>query len=131
MEAVKIQVDSLELDKTTEKAERLLELLHEAQEAIRTLAGQNPNSLDPPSRIEAKVIYSVEDLAEMFGKSPSTINRWIRNGDFGEYITAGKTKKVPAQGVQKYIEDHSGPVQKQVRTVRRRTAGAPAFAERI
>lgn len=84
-----------------------------------------------PTREDSARLYSVGELAARFSKSKATIRRWMGNGDFGEIVQAGNTPLVTEEGLQKYIEDHSGQCRKRVRQPQRRNAARFPSAERI
>lgn len=72
-----------------------------------------------------KDTYTVEQLAERYGMSKSSIQRLIRAGEFGDTINAGpRTHLVTAEGVQHFESVHTSPayMRKQEKTVQRRTA---------
>ena len=54
-----------------------------------------------PSR--SLVDLTIQDLAIMFGKRPSTVRAWVERGDFpGAYKLHGKQWRVPAGSVQEF-----------------------------
>lgn len=57
-------------------------------------------------------LYTFAELGEMLGKSKDTIRQWVCAGEFGEPVKAGNSTRVTQAGLDKYIADHSGPVQK-------------------
>lgn len=65
-----------------------------------------------PSAEPTARLYSYDDLAQMFGKSKSTIRQWVCAGEFGEPVIAGSSTRVTQAGVDKYIADHSKPTQR-------------------
>lgn len=67
-------------------------------------------------------LYTYDDLAQMLGKSKSTVRQWVCEGQFGEPVTVGSSTRVTQAGVDKFIADHSGPVKKQPSKVRTRTS---------
>lgn len=66
-------------------------------------------------------LYTYDDLAQMLGKSKSTVREWVRAGKFGEPVTVGSSTRVTQAGVDKFIADHSGPTKKRSRKPRTRT----------
>lgn len=74
---------------------------------------------DPPDAIR---LYTYDDLAQMLGKSKSTVREWVRAGKFGEPVTVGSSTRVTQAGLDKFIADHSGPTKKRESKVRQRTA---------
>lgn len=66
-------------------------------------------------------LYSFDELAEMMGKSKSTVSQWVRAGEFGEPVKVGNSIRVTQAGVDKYIADHSGPTKKRPSRARART----------
>lgn len=81
------------------------------------LLGQARDEPQPATRL-----YTYDDLAQMLGKSKSTVREWVRAGQFGEPVTVGSSTRVPQAGVDKFIADHSGPVKKQPGKARTRTS---------
>ncbi|MCI9192013.1 MAG: helix-turn-helix domain-containing protein [Acutalibacter muris] len=71
-------------------------------------------------------LYTYDDLAQMLGKSKSTVREWVRAGKFGEPVTVGSSTRVTQAGVDKFIADHSGPVKKQPSKARTRTTRTAA-----
>lgn len=71
-------------------------------------------------------LYTYDDLAQMLGKSKSTVREWVRDGKFGEPVTVGSSTRVTQAGVDKFIADHSGPVKKQPSKSRTRTSRTAA-----
>lgn len=71
-------------------------------------------------------LYSYDDLAQMLGKSKSTVRQWVCEGQFGEPVTVGSSTRVTQAGLDKFIADHSGPTKKQPSKARTRirTSGA-------
>ena len=71
-------------------------------------------------------LYTYDDLAQMLGKSKSTVRQWVCEGQFGEPVTVGSSTRVTQAGVDKFIADHSGPVKKQPGKARTRTSRTAA-----
>lgn len=71
-------------------------------------------------------LYTYDNLAQMLGKSKSTVREWVRAGKFGEPVTVGSSTRVTQAGVDKFIADHSGPTQKQPNKARTRTSRTAA-----
>ena len=70
-----------------------------------------------------KDTYTVEQLAERYGMSKSSIQRLIRAGEFGDTINAGpRTHLVTAEGVRQFELAHTAPAHKtqQGKAIRRR-----------
>lgn len=67
-------------------------------------------------------LYTYDDLAQMLGKSKSTVREWVRTGKFGEPVTVGSSTRVTQAGLDKFIADHTGPVKKQPSKARTRTS---------
>lgn len=59
-------------------------------------------------------LYTVDELAKKFGKSKSTISRWITDGDFGDCVHAGSSWLVPESGVELYLEQNTTQAVKKV-----------------
>ena len=83
------------------------------------------NEPDEPSQPTVK-LYTYDDLAQMLGKSKSTVREWVRAGKFGEPVTVGSSTRVTQAGVDKFIADHSGPMKKQPSKARTRTSRTAA-----
>src|SRR5205814_7168676 len=53
----------------------------------------------PPARVD----LTIRDLAQLFGKRPSTVRAWVERGDFpGAYKLHGKEWRVPVSGVEAF-----------------------------
>ena len=53
----------------------------------------------PPARVD----LTIRDLAQLFGKQPSTVRGWVERGDFpGAYKLHGKEWRVPVSGVEAF-----------------------------
>lgn len=78
------------------------------------------NEPDEPSQPTVK-LYTYDDLAQMLGKSKSTVRQWVCEGQFGEPVTVGNSTRVTQAGLDKFIADHSGPTKKRSRKPRTRT----------
>ena len=53
----------------------------------------------PPARVD----LTIRDLAELFGKQPSTVRGWVERGDFpGAYKLHGKEWRVPVSAVEAF-----------------------------
>lgn len=53
----------------------------------------------------ALVDLTIQDLAKMFGKRPSTVRAWVERGDFaGAYKLHGKEWRVPTDSVREFQE---------------------------
>lgn len=79
-------------------------------------------------------LYTVDELAEIFRKSKDVIRRWIGNKEFGEPVKTGNSVMIPQAGLDKYLADHSGPLQKRdppSRSRRTRSAAADLSDMRI
>ncbi|RKJ41957.1 DNA-binding protein [Acutalibacter sp. 1XD8-33] len=85
------------------------------------LLGNGRDEPPPPTRL-----YTYDDLAQMLGKSKSTVREWVRAGKFGEPVTVGSSTRVTQAGVDKFIADHSGPMKKQPSKARTRTSRTAA-----
>lgn len=63
---------------------------------------------EPPSA-ESKKLYTPQELSDMFGVKPSTINGKIKAGEFGETVNFSERRRyVTEEGLQKYITEHKG-----------------------
>ena len=64
-----------------------------------------------PSTVTA-IDLTIADLADLFGKRPSTVRAWVEQGDFaGAYKLHRKEWRVPASSVEAFQNrqrDHSG-----------------------
>lgn len=58
-------------------------------------------------------LYTFEELGKMMGKSKGTIRQWACAGEFGELVKVGSSTRITQAGLDKYITDHSGPIQRQ------------------
>lgn len=101
------------------------------EEACTTLAAALVDFLELMGRardepLPTTRLYTYDDLAQMLGKSKSTVREWVRAGKFGEPITVGSSTRVTQAGVDKFIADHSGPVKKQPSKARSRTSRTAA-----
>jgi len=53
----------------------------------------------PPTRVD----LTIRDLAQLFGKQPSTVRAWVERGDFpGAYKLHGKEWRVPVTAVDAF-----------------------------
>ena len=53
--------------------------------------------------LPARVDLTIRDLAQLFGKQPSTVRSWVERGDFaGAYKLHGKEWRVPESGVEAF-----------------------------
>ena len=51
----------------------------------------------------ARVDLTIRDLAQLFGKQPSTVRAWVERGDFpGAYKLHGKEWRVPVSAVEAF-----------------------------
>lgn len=57
-------------------------------------------------------LYTYDDLAEMLGKSKSTVHQWVCAGEFGEPVKVGSSTRVTQEGLDKFLADHTGPTKK-------------------
>lgn len=80
-----------------------------AQALAAVLAALNQANPEPQPSTR---LYSYNDLAQMLGKSKSTVRQWVCEGQFGEPVKVGSSTMVTQAGVDKFITDHSGPVKK-------------------
>ena len=63
----------------------------------------NAGVIQAPST--ALVDLTIPDLAQMFGKRPSTVRAWVERGDFAAaYKLHGKEWRVPADSVRQFQE---------------------------
>lgn len=85
------------------------------------LLGRARDEPQPSTRL-----YTYDDLAQMLGKSKSTVREWVRAGKFGEPVTVGSSTRVTQAGLDKFIADHSGPMKKQPSKARTRTSRTAA-----
>lgn len=75
------------------------------EQAIADMVRKALEDLTAPSRL-----YSAEELAERYHRSPATIQAWIRAGLFGETVNTGARRHlVTEKGLRRYEEDHRGP----------------------
>ncbi|SRR5712691_1929462 len=53
----------------------------------------------PPTRVD----LTIRDLAQLFGKQPSTVRAWVERGNFpGAYKLHGKEWRVPVSAVESF-----------------------------
>lgn len=98
--------------------------LEEAATALAQALAAVVKVLNEPDEAQAQPttrLYTYDDLAQMLGKSKSTVRQWVCEGQFGEPVTVGSSTRVTQAGVDKFIADHSGPVKKQPSKARTRT----------
>ncbi len=77
--------------------------------------------LNAPSESQTGTkLYTFEELGKMMGKSKDTIRQWACAGEFGEPVKVGSSTRVTQAGLDKYLADHSGPIQKQQLSPRRK-----------
>lgn len=94
----------------TKTLEDVASALAQAMQALAdVLAALNQESPEPQPSTR---LYSYNDLAQMLGKSKSTVRQWVCEGQFGEPVKVGSSTMVTQAGVDKFITDHSGPVKK-------------------
>ncbi len=56
-----------------------------------------------------RVDLTIRDLAQLFGKQPSTVRAWVERGDFaGAYKLHGKEWRVPESGVEAFQNRQRG-----------------------
>ena len=59
--------------------------------------------LGRPSSTASAIDLTIADLAELFGKRPSTVRAWVERGDFaGAYKLHGKEWRPPASSVETF-----------------------------
>jgi len=59
-------------------------------------------TVEPPA-LPARVDMTIRDLAQLFGKQPSTVRGWVERGDFpGAYKLHGKEWRVPVNAVDSF-----------------------------
>ena len=59
--------------------------------------------------LPARVDLTIRDLAQLFGKQPSTVRAWVERGDFaGAYKLHGKEWRVPESGVEAFQNRQRG-----------------------
>lgn len=86
------------------------------------LLGRARDEPQPATRL-----YTYDDLAQMLGKSKSTVREWVRAGKFGEPVKVGNSIMVTQAGVDKYIADHSGPTKKRPSKAQSRVRAPAAY----
>jgi len=79
----------------------------------------------PPARVD----LTIRDLAQLFGKQPSTVRAWVERGDFpGAYKLHGKEWRVPVTSVEAFQNRQRGATSatrlSAWRSVRRPDAGS-------
>src|SRR6266571_4144379 len=59
----------------------------------------------PPARVD----LTIRELAQLFGKQPSTVRAWVERGDFpGAYKLHGKEWRVPVSSVEAFQNGQRG-----------------------
>ena len=75
------------------------------EQAIADMVRKALEELTAPDRL-----CSAEELAERYHRSPTTIQAWIRAGEFGETVNTGtRSHLVTEEGIRRYDENHRGP----------------------
>ena len=74
-----------------------------SNEDVDRIASQSPRSWK--DRKKASTQYLISWKLQL---SRDTITDRIRKGQFGDVIRDGRTYRIPASGVQRYIAQHSG-----------------------
>ena len=83
----------------------MTELEQAIAKMVRDMVQEAVDKLTSPDRL-----YSAEDLAERYHRSPATIAGWIRAGLFGETINPdSKGRLVTMEGIRMYDAAHKGP----------------------
>ena len=75
------------------------------------LLEQLSDPLAPESEYSTTLIdLTIQDLAERFGKRPSTLRAWVERGDFpGAYKLHGKEWRVPRRAVEDFqVQQRAG-----------------------
>ncbi len=71
---------------------------------LEQVSGRSPSlpTVELPT-LPARVDMTIRDLAQLFGKQPSTVRGWVERGDFpGAYKLHGKEWRVPVSGVEAF-----------------------------
>ncbi len=80
--------------------------------------------LSTPNEPQAGVkLYTFAELGKMMGKSKDTIRQWACAGQFGEPVRVGQSIRVTQAGLDQFLADHSGPIQKRRTPKKRIKAG--------
>ena len=59
--------------------------------------------------LPTRVDLTIRDLAQLFGKQPSTVRAWVERGDFpGAYKLHGKEWRVPVSAVEPFQNRQRG-----------------------
>lgn len=90
-----------------------------AQALADVLAALNQ---EKPESQPAPRLYTYDDLAQMLGKSKSTVRQWVCQGQFGEPVTVGSSTRVTQEGLDKFLADHRCPTKKRPSKARTRTS---------
>lgn len=104
--------------------------LEEATAALAQAIAAVMKALNEPEEVQVQPttrLYTYDDLAQMLGKSKSTVRQWVCAGEFGEPVTVGSSTRVTQAGVDKFITDHSGPTKKQPNRARSRPRTPAAY----
>jgi excisionase family DNA binding protein len=77
-----------------------VEILHEWRDEIE--AGVDRD--EPKNQLTRLAGYSVRELAEYLGRSPSTIRDWLRRGEFPGAYKLGREWRIPKADVEAFLE---------------------------
>lgn len=70
---------------------------------LEQLSGVSPTPSEPHSTPGALVDLTIGDLAQLFGKRPSTVRAWVERGDFpGTYKLHGREWRAPLSAVEAF-----------------------------
>ena len=70
---------------------------------LEQLSGAPPAAAEPDAAPGTLVDLTIGDLAQLFGKRPSTVRAWVERGDFtGAYKLHGKEWRIPVASVASF-----------------------------
>jgi excisionase family DNA binding protein len=84
----------------------------------------------PPRNGEVEVDYSVQKVAELWGRQPGTVRDWIRSGRLEGYLFNKKEYRVPRAALERFLEEQrSGSTQQRRSPAPARPADLSAWRE--
>jgi excisionase family DNA binding protein len=83
-----------------------------------------------PKNGEVEVDYSVQKVAELWGRRPGTVRDWIRSGRLEGYLFNRKEYLVPRAALERFLEEQrSGSTRRRETAVPTRPADLSAWRE--
>jgi excisionase family DNA binding protein len=84
----------------------------------------------PTGNGEVEVDYSVQKVAELWGRRPGTVRDWIRSGRLEGYLFNQKEYRVPRAALERFLEEQrSGSSKTRQTSVPARPAALSAWRE--